>query len=153
MLFGRLAMFSHCGNAHAHDVLITLFTLIPPHITKQARAETLCQDATDPSLSSASTFLVPPLPTRRHPFPALSPAIEFTAIGTHRAQSAMDVVLSGIGWISLTGMFDATKFKLWLPGGRKELAALRPPLMPFEYRKWHIETHRLANRVTRRQSV
>ncbi|ORX79615.1 P-loop containing nucleoside triphosphate hydrolase protein [Basidiobolus meristosporus CBS 931.73] len=112
------------------EILVTVFSQVLPHFTKIEKADILC----DRLASGESTILCPPIgdAERLKRFPRLVEGAEFTLSGSHRTMATMDIVLTSVGWFSITGLFDRARLKVYSPGGIG--IRTREPLLPFEFR-------------------
>ncbi|KAJ2679194.1 nitric oxide associated protein 1 [Coemansia spiralis] len=123
-------------------VFVTIFSNIRPHFTNIERAYELIKEME----SGKSTILQPPIGTsdRLKMFPKQKLAVEYSFEGLHKNHATLDVAISGIGWIAITGKFPQAKIRVYTPHGAG--VYVRPPLMPFEYKK--IAPHSAVNRKT-----
>lgn len=109
-------------------VLMTLFSPLPPHLTKTEKlpaAQALEAQHRRPVKDAAIIG-------------DLEPMDEVVRVkGVHRTIASVDFAFSGVGWVSLTGEFDAAQFRIWVPKGcdpYKVFNVRDPPLLPFEYK-------------------
>ncbi|KAF0389847.1 ribosome biogenesis GTPase YqeH [Gigaspora margarita] len=109
----------------------TVFSRLKPHITSIRRADEICQSMA----VGDQTFLQPPIfSSKRKEFPAMIKGVKKYAMkGIPGTMSIKDVVFSGVGWISLGGMFDKAVIDIWSPNGIG-IYIRDKPLLPFEFR-------------------
>ncbi|KAJ1771256.1 nitric oxide associated protein 1 [Coemansia sp. RSA 1813] len=121
-------------------VFVTIFSMVRPHFTNIQRADELIKDME----SGKPTVLKPPMgdSERLKLFPKHEVAVEHSFEGLHKRHATIDIALAGIGWVAITGMFPHAKIRVYTPHGTG--ACVRPPLMPFEYKK--ISPHSAVDR-------
>eukprot|EP01114_Cavostelium_apophysatum_P020786 TRINITY_DN7059_c0_g1_i1.p1 TRINITY_DN7059_c0_g1~~TRINITY_DN7059_c0_g1_i1.p1 ORF type:complete len:640 (-),score=123.01 TRINITY_DN7059_c0_g1_i1:11-1930(-) len=94
------------------------------HMTKTEKAENLYE-------KYVGGVLKPPLPAdqRSKPFPNLV-SKEIVVVGESGVSAAADIVISGLGWVSVTGV-GTFKFKVFAPEG-VAVNLRTEPLLPYE---------------------
>jgi ribosome biogenesis GTPase A len=115
-----------------HPVLVTLFSPLAPHMTKTAK------------LPAAEAFEVTAHPNRLVKdesilrLDSLEPIPGVVKVsGDHRSHGSVDFSFSGVGWVTLAGVFDRAAFRIWLPKDvepSKVFQIREPPFLPFEYK-------------------
>ncbi|KAI8319845.1 P-loop containing nucleoside triphosphate hydrolase protein [Martensiomyces pterosporus] len=112
-------------------VYVTVFASVRPHITRIERAEELMKKLE----AGERTILQPPIgdSERLKNFPKHKLALEHTFEGVHRRMASVDVAFAGIGWVAITGLFPKATIRVYTPFGTG--ACVRPPMMPFEYKR------------------
>mmetsp|Transcript_114136 Transcript_114136/g.261955 ORF Transcript_114136/g.261955 Transcript_114136/m.261955 type:complete len:620 (+) Transcript_114136:15-1874(+) len=120
MLLGAMARFDLVHGDWCYAT-VHMSHRVTVHIIKTVKAKDFME-------RKACTFLYPP----HHPedFDAMPPLVRHRVevFGSHN-RSWDDIVISGLGWVSLTGV--GTKvFDVWVPKGVKVFR--RPAIMPYE---------------------
>lgn len=121
---GRIDFISNKNvNEFYEPIIMTAFVSshLPLHITSIEKAQDIYE-------KRLGTVIFPPSPGNID----LTPLIEketITITGKTRKQAIIDINISGIGWVSITGVGEMT-FKIWAP--EKLKVFIREPLMPFE---------------------
>ncbi|KAI8885868.1 hypothetical protein K501DRAFT_331589 [Backusella circina FSU 941] len=113
-------------------VLMTLFSPLAPHMTRTAK------------LPPAEAFEATTNPNRRVKdesilrIDSLEPIPGIVKVsGEHRSHGTVDFSFSGVGWVTLAGVFDRAAFRIWLPKdveASKVFQIREPPFLPFEYK-------------------
>ncbi|CAM9856179.1 unnamed protein product, partial [Phaeothamnion confervicola] len=107
--------------------LVTFFVGndIKLHVTDAARADDFLQ-------THIGKLVFPPYTPERLAELGPMEAADFAVAGAGWRRAAVDIVLGGLGWVSLTGAGDA-RIRVTAPRG--VMVAAREPLMPFEARE------------------
>lgn len=126
LLFGGLARLDILYSLS--PVFATTFTYLQPHTIFASRADELLVDLYS---GNPSNILTPPTgtPARLQSYPHLQSALEFEFLGVGR-RNALDVAISGIGWISLGGVKnDRIRVRVSTPNGWG-VAVRDAPMLP-----------------------
>jgi ribosome biogenesis GTPase A len=102
---------------------------LPLHITNPTRAEELKQE----HYNGIPNILTPPLGSadRLKQFPRMEKARSFQLSSNDWRFHSHDIVLSGLGWVSLRGRFADILIDVYTLGGKG--VAKRPPLVPNKF--------------------
>jgi ribosome biogenesis GTPase A len=113
-------------------VLFTMFSPLAPHLTRTEKLPPAH------ALEERLNNLRPVKDQSILRMDSLVPMDEVIRVnGLHRSHASVDFSFAGVGWVSLTGEFDAAKFRVWLPKDVKphQVFQMRdPPFLPYEYK-------------------
>jgi hypothetical protein len=114
-------------------LIVTIISTLRPHFTSIKRAEELVKQLTHKDGPQANVLKPPTKGLKRtRPYPEFEIAERLLESGDHPTMAVIDIVFSGIGWISLAGRFKDASLTIWTPGGQGVYT--RAPMMPFEFR-------------------
>ncbi|KAL7750355.1 nitric oxide associated protein 1 [Sorochytrium milnesiophthora] len=107
--------------------------LVPPMgptlTLKKRRLHKKGQDEKGRALAEAATAER----IRRWPEMKVGDNADITVRGDSWERAWADIVIGGVGWVSISGKFDQASFRVWTPGGVGVFR--RDPLMPFDFGK------------------
>ena len=111
-------------GAKAFFMTIFVSNEVSVHVGKASKAQEFRE-------KHMGKMLAPPFSIERlEEMGGLAPTV-VTGLGDSWSVACMDVVVSGLGWVGLTGL-GAVKVRAWAPPGVEVI--VRDPLMPFEAR-------------------